>query len=61
MKLLLPISTTSKQQLINAHLTMTIPFLLKDWDAHPTTTKIYEKDPQTLSEVISILEIFNAA
>ena len=33
--------------------------LLKD--ANTTTAKIYEKDPQTLSEVIRIVEKFNAA
>ena len=31
------------------------------WDAHTNTAKIYEKDPQTLSEVIRIVENFNAA
>ena len=30
------------------------------WDAHTTTAKIYEKDPQTLSDVIQIVEKFNA-
>ena len=31
------------------------------WDAHTTTGKIYEKDPQTLSEIIRLVEKLNAA
>ena len=31
------------------------------WDAHNTTVKIYEKDPQTLLEVIKLVKNFNAA
>ena len=31
------------------------------WDAHTTIAKIYEKNPQTLSEVIRIVEKFNEA
>ena len=31
------------------------------WDAHTTAAKIYKKDPQTLFEVIRIVEKFNAA
>ena len=31
------------------------------WDARTTAAKIYEKDPQTLSEVIRIVEKFNTA
>ena len=30
-------------------------------DAHTTTAKLYKKDPQTLSEVIRIVEKFNVA
>ena len=31
------------------------------WDVHTTTAKIYEKDPQTLSEVMTVVEKSNAA
>ena len=31
------------------------------WDVHTTAAKIYEKDPQTLSEVIRLVEKLNAA
>ena len=31
------------------------------WDMYNITTKIYEKDPQTLSEVIKLVEKLNVA
>ena len=31
------------------------------WDAHIITAKIYEKDPQTLSKVIKLVEKLNVA
>ena len=31
------------------------------WDVHTTTNKIYERDPQTLAEVIRLVEKLNAA
>ena len=31
------------------------------WDAHTIAAMIYEKDPQTLSEVIRLVEKLNAA
>ena len=31
------------------------------WDANTTAAKIYEKDPQTLSDVMRIVENFNTA
>ena len=50
-------STTTKQQLSDVPLTMTLwPSALLLNDANTTTVKIYEKDPQTLSEVIRIVE-----
>ena len=66
MKLLLPMSTTSQQQLSNVPLTMTLwpsAFLLKEFGMHtsPQVRKIYKKDPQTLSEVIRIVEKSNPA
>ena len=65
MKLLLPISTTSKQQLSNAPLTKTLQpsaFLLKDFGMHtPPHLTFTKKDPHTLSEVIQIVEKFNVA
>ena len=64
MKPLLPMSTTSKQQLSDVPLTMTLwpsVCLLRDFWMHTTTAKIYKKGPQTLSEVIRIVEKFNAA
>ena len=36
-------------------------FVKGPWVAPTTTAKIYEKDPQTLAEVIRIVEKFNAA
>ena len=41
--------------------TATIYIFIKDFhDAHNTETKIYEKEPQTLSEVIKLVKKFNA-
>ena len=65
MKLLLCISTTSKQQLSDAPLTMTLQpsvFLLKDiWMHTPLQLRFMKKTPQTLCKVIRIDEQFNAA
>ena len=64
MKLLLPISTTSKQQLNDSLLTMTLQqstYLLKDLGMHTTAAKMYVKDPQMLAEVIRLVGKFNAA
>ena len=42
--------------------TMAICIFVKGlWDAHTTAAKIYEKDPQMLSEVIRLVEKLNAA
>ena len=60
MKLLLPMYIASTQQLSDVPLTMTLrqsAFYVKGlWDAHTTAFKIYDKDPQTLSEVIRLVE-----
>ena len=64
MKLLLPISTTSKQQKLCAfdNATVAICIYVKGlWDTHTTAAKIYEKDTQTLAEVIRLIEKLNAA
>ena len=59
MKLLLPISTASKQQLGDMLLTMTLwqsTFLLKDFRmCIPPQLKPKKKDPQTLAEVIRLV------
>ena len=45
-------STTSKQQLSDVPLTMTLwPSALLLKDANTTTAKIYEKDPRTLKSL----------
>ena len=65
MKLLLPMSTTSQLQLNGVPLTITLQqsaFLLKNFGIHTSLQlRFIIKDPQTLSEVIRIVEKFNAA
>ena len=59
----MPTSTTSKQQLSHAILTMTLWNLHFNglWAAHTTAAKIYKQDTQTLAEVIRLVEKLNAA
>ena len=64
MTILLPISTSSKHQLSDAFLSMTLcqSTVFKGLqDAPSITTKIYEKDPQTFAEVIRLVVKLNAA
>ena len=64
MKLLLPISTASKQQLSDALLTMTLwqsTFLSKDFGMHTPSQLKFMKDTQTFGEVIRLVEKLNAA
>ena len=61
MKLFLPISTASKQQLSNAPLTMTLwqsIFLLKGFEKH---TPLQLKFTKSLSEVMRLVEKLNVA
>ena len=63
MELWLPTSITSKQQQSNVLLTTTLwqsAFLLKALGMHPIALKIYENDPQTLAEVIRLVEMLSA-
>ena len=64
MKLLLPISIASRQQLSNVLLIMILQesaSLLRDFEMHPTSQlKFMKKDTKTLAEVIGLVEKLNA-
>ena len=53
--------TTAKWCVFDSDTVVIHIFVKGLWDAHTTTAKIYKKDSKTLSEVIRIVEKFNAA
>ena len=53
--------TEAKRFSFNSDTTTICIFIKGLWDAHNTAVKIYEKDSQTLSEVIRLVKRFNAA
>ena len=53
--------TAAKQCAFDSDTVAICIFVKGLWNVHTTTAKIYKKDPQTLSEVIRIVEKFNAA